>query len=314
MKNAKLYQLLAMVIASSTIGARGLACIGNCHDYSDLRTIPILPASSGPDGGPIPSDSVDALCHMHCANADSCKPTTIPQPDGTSIQALSCESHHTCGAGRRPEGFVNGLVQAAHSDASWIMQAATLEAASVDAFRWVRRDLRAHGAPRRLLRQASRAMREEKRHARCMRALARRLGIAVHIPKTSLPSIPSLEQMATHNAVEGCIRETFGALMAQYQARHAQNPEFAAAMKTIAVEEAHHAALAYRIDVWARKRLDVGARQRIDVAQQQAIDELLREAAHAPSLGLSNAFGLPDACTTTTLLRSLVAAMHVRRA
>ena len=309
MKNAKLYQLLTMVIASSTLGARGLACIGNCHDYSDLRTVPILPESSGVNGGPTPSASTEALCRVHCPNADSCKPTTIPQPDGTSIQALSCESHHSCGAGRRPDGFEVVPMHASNADASWMKQAALLEAASVDAFRWLRRDLRAHGAPRRLLRQASRAMREEKRHARRMGALAKRSVGAVELAKTSVPAIPSLERLAMHNAVEGCIRETFGALIAQYQARHAQDPEFAAAMKKVAVEEAHHAALAYRIDAWARKRLDAAARTRIDAARLAAIDELRREAAQVPSPGRSNALGLPDVCTSITLVRKLAQAM-----
>jgi hypothetical protein len=60
-----------------------------------------------------------------------------------------------------------------------LAEAAWLEAASVDAFRVLRLELRAHSAPRRLLRAASRAARDERRHARAAGALARRFDVTV---------------------------------------------------------------------------------------------------------------------------------------
>ncbi len=311
MKNSKLFQLLTMVIASSTMGARGLACIGNCHDYSESNIVPILPPSSGGDVGVTPSESTETLCNIHCPSAQYCSAATIKQPDGTTIPVLQCTSHFGCSAGRRPAGLTNLERNEPSAQGLWLSNAAYLEAASIDAFRLVRRDLRAFGAPRRLLRQASRAVCEEKRHTRRMRALAKRAGITHREPLVIKAPIPTLEQMATQNAVEGCVREAFGALVAQYQAIHARDREVAAAMKTIAMDEANHAALAYRIDAWARRRLGPDACARINAARDAAAQELLRDAAALNVATDRIALGLPDACTAYTLGHSMLEALQI---
>jgi len=306
MKNTKLIQLLAMIVASSTLGAKGLACIGSCHDYSDLRVIPLLPASSGDQGGATPTETTETLCAQHCSGMDSCKATTIAQPDGTSIPALECASHHTCGAGRRPAGMEMVESNQPSGIAQWLVQSAYLEAVSVDAFRLLRRDLRAHRAPRSLLRQASRAAREEKRHARRMRALAKRAGIVCPRPVVNATRPPTLEELALQNATEGCVRETLGALFAQYQARHARDCDLRAAMKSIAPDEAHHAALAYRVHSWLMRRLPVSAQERVTRARRQCVNELLRH--HAPALDSSanRSLGLPDVCTANKLTAAFI--------
>lgn len=309
MKNAKIVQLLAMVVASSTLGAKGLSCIGSCTNFDEHRIIPILPAASGEDGGPTPSEAKEDLCAQHCHHADSCKETTIQEADGTSINALECEWHHVCGAGRRPAGYVAENGHNLEFAAEWLGQSALLEAISVDAFRLLRRDLRALRAPRALLRQASRAMREEKRHARRMRALAKRAGRALPIPKGTNAPIPTLEELAQQNAVEGCIREMFGAIVARYQAEHAADREVATTMRRIAEEEAYHGALAYRIDAWAQRRLGHAARARIAESRRLAIDELLQSAARSANSRSQLALGLPDACTTSILVRNLFAVL-----
>lgn len=311
MKNARLIQLLAMIMASSTLGARGLACIGNCESRSESSVIPILPASSGEDGGPAPSDSIDNACARYCTNSDSCKPIKIAQPDGTSIPAVECSSHYTCGAGRRPVGLAETYARAGSPVQQWFAQSAHLEAASVDAFRQLRRDLRAHGAPRALLRQASRAAREEKRHARRMRALAKRTGAIAPVPVVISTPVPSFEALVCHNAIEGGLRETFGALVALYQAKHARDPEVAAAMKKIAQEEAHHAAFSHRISVWARRRSSPDAKRRIALETRAAADELLRNAGWVLDSDSRRMLGLPDACTSLTLAKHLLEILRI---
>lgn len=312
MKNAKWVKLLAMVIASSNLGAKGLACIGSCRDYSDHRVIPILPASGGEDGGVPPSESKDVLCSMHCPQANSCTQITIEQPNGSGIPALECVSHYNCGAGRRPAGLTNAELPKKPSMAQWFVHAAHLEAASVDAFRLLRRDLRAHGAPRSLLRQASRAAREEKRHARRMRALAKRAGVSIRAPSVAPTPIPSFEEMVCQNAIEGCLRETFGALVARHQAEHAQDSELAAAMRRIAKEEAHHAALAQRVDAWARKRLTPDASRRIGMVRRTAARDLLFEATEPMDTHARAVLGLPDACTAAALVKTLLVFLDER--
>jgi hypothetical protein len=188
--------------------------------------------------------------------------------------------------------------------AAWLARAAFLEAASVDAFRLLRRDLAALGAPRRLLRAASRAARDEKRHARRMRSLARRSGqTPPPASRVTATTLPTLEAMATENAVEGCVREAFGALIACYQAARATDRELAAAMRRIAVDEARHAALALRIDAWARPRLDRKARARMDLAHEEAVNELLHEM--ETSVAPRARLGLPDPCENLFLARAI---------
>lgn len=309
MKNTKLIQLLAMIVASSTLGAKGLACIGSCTDRSDNSLIPLLPASSGDKGGAIPSESTETLCAQYCSGADSCKATSIAQPDGTSIPALHCYSNYTCGAGRRPPGMTTVNMNMPANAAQWLLQAAHLEAVSVDAFRLLRRDLRAHRAPRSMLRQASRAAREEKRHARRMRSLAKRAGIHFLQPAIEVPQRLTLEELALQNATEGCLRETLGAAMARFQALHASDPHVAAAMKSIAPDEAHHAALAHRVNSWVMRRLSPAARKRVEGARRQCALELLQNASVAPDFTTRKRLGLPDPCTahalTSALLRGL---------
>lgn len=306
MKNSKLIQLLAMIVASSTLGAKGLACIGSCENRSEEWVTPLLPASSGDTGGTTPTETTESLCAMHCSGADSCKAISIAQPDGTSIPALECQSHHTCGAGRRPAGMATIDAKTPTNAAQWLAQAAHLEAVSVDAFRFLRRDLRAHGAPRSILRQASRAAREEKRHARRMRSLAKRSGIACPRAVVNVNRPPTLEELALQNITEGCLRETFGAVVARFQAQHARDQDVAAAMKSIAPDEAHHAALAYRLHSWLMRRLPPTARSRVEDARRQCAEELLRNASITLDPAMCEMLGLPDACISHALATAML--------
>src|SRR5207302_2062069 len=122
------------------------------------------------------------------------------------------------GAGRIPAGLARARMAAVPSLlGSYFASAAHLEAASVHAFRRLRCELAAHRAPARLLRSARRAQRDEVRHARLMARMARRFGGAP-VPARVAPIGPrALDEIAIENAVEGCVRETFGALVASFQ-------------------------------------------------------------------------------------------------
>jgi hypothetical protein len=184
-----------------------------------------------------------------------------------------------------------------------------MEAGSVDAFRMLRDELVAHGAPRRLVRAAMRAIRDELRHVRQTSALARRFGEEPVPPRPCPPrALRSFEDMALENAVEGCVRETYSALECAWQAQAATDPVVRATMARIARDEMRHLELSWAVNAWARGRLDAAARARIAVAQRAEIDEMLGEFARDPNDGLVRAGGLPRAMQS----RALVAAIAKR--
>jgi len=127
---------------------------------------------------------------------------------------------------------------------------AYLEAASVDAFEGMTRELVAHGAPARLRAGARRAARDEVRHARVTRNLAERAGGTVSPVRLQASRVRSLEEMAIENAVEGCVRETFSAAVAMIQAERATDMKVRHAMKRIARDETRHAELSWAVAQW----------------------------------------------------------------
>ena len=211
------------------------------------------------------------------------------------------------GVGRRPEGLDEPCFAPSTSAlGDYLARAAHLEAASVDAFLALGDELSALGAPRELVQMATRSAKDEVRHARVTGRLARQHGGAVIAPRVRRPARRSLEAIARENAVEGCVRETFGAMVATWQAAHASDPKLRVAMRRIAADERRHAALAWAVATWADTRLDAAARGRIRAARSRAVRSLATDVSrdNAPS-SLLQAAGLP----TPSRARALVHAM-----
>jgi hypothetical protein len=312
MKTARFEVLVGMIVATGGLGARGLSC-GPCGGPS-THVIPILAPASGSDAGAEPGDYLAEACRTQCSDGD-CTPTTIEGDGGESIPAIACTTISDCGgAGRRPAGLCEAAAREGEPGAAWLARMAFLEAAAVDAFRLLRRDLGSHGAPRSLLRAASRAARDERRHTRSMRSLARRRGGRFEAPRTAPTPPPSLEELARQNAVEGCVREAFGAVLARYQAEHAPDHELRAALRRIAHEEAAHAALSLRIDAWAWARLPREARQRVARAREEAARELITAAAQPVPAALVHELGHPDRFATEALARRMIEVLGPREA
>jgi hypothetical protein len=250
------------------------------------------------------------LCreHFRLSNVQSC--TRVPDdagatnPDAVVVRAqviTICE-------GRRPEGYgPAGLPATGCELGLWLAQAAHTEALSVPAFARLARELKAHGAPRALVDDARRSAREERRHTRMMTALARRHGVRVARPSAPLPGhVRTLEAIATENAVEGCVRETVGALVARWQAGWARDARIRAAMTVIARDEARHAELAWQVDAWATSRLPGASRQGLAAARAQAFSTLQTEIQQSrPGALLRHAAGVPSASDTLRLARAL---------
>jgi hypothetical protein len=229
---------------------------------------------------------------------------TSPEPDKVTcvFQGVNCD-------GRRPEGLCSNGAVALGTPALGALFAriAHMEAASVPAFERLADELTTHGAPEHLVRAARRSAKEEVRHAEVMESLARRHGAPMPELKVEPFQARSLEALAIENAVEGCVRETFGALLAGWQARSAEDAQVRESLEIIAPDELRHAELSWAVDAWAMDRLSPEARERVDAARREAWRKLEQDAAasHLPD-DVVRLSGLPSANVARRLVRELV--------
>lgn len=254
-----------------------------------------LPDGGSPgDGGISPSDC-NALC---MANFYRC---SIVSTDGGSTQ-IDCAAA-LC-LGRRPEGLV-AQREAADTLGAFFAQAAQLEAASVPAFSRLGRELLSFGAPPALAARCRDAARDEVRHARSMRSLASRFGSAPAPVELAPFRSRSLEELAVENAVEGCTRELFGAVVGVWQAEAANDAEIRAAMRGIAADEIRHAELAFDIAAWAAPLLSAEARARVESARRESLADLRRAALAPRAVDLVDLAGLPPPDAAAALADAL---------
>lgn len=214
------------------------------------------------------------------------------------------------GVGRRPAGLARPRRRHATTAlGSYFASAAHLEEASVHAFERLAAELEAHGAPRRLVRAARKSARDEVRHARVTSRIARRFGGEPAAVRVRSRGIRRLSLVAMENAVEGCVRETFGALVATWQSRHAEDDGIRRSMKSIAQDETRHAALSWAIARAIEPLLDERSRRRIATARARAVEELRREATAPMDPELVRRAGVPDAPQARRILDELAAAV-----
>jgi hypothetical protein len=241
-------------------------------------------------------DAGKVSCQTYCGANFGCS---------LAVGGVQCEGFGTCIGGRRPAGLLESDPARGDLLGVHFAEMARLEAASVPAFRHLRCELVAHGAPKRLVRAAERAARDEVQHARMTRALTRRYGAVPTDPEVEPRDVRCLQEIAVENAVEGCVREAFGALVACWQAQAAADPVVRGAMKRIARDETRHAALAFEVDAWARGRLDAPGQKSVAEAKRKALDDLLARSGEAP-IALRAPLGLPTMHQSLVLLSHLV--------
>lgn len=269
----------------------------------------LLGTSSCPDDGVEPPRTESVVASEGAVTAADCRAAC-------GADVLTCLSEGQPGTllcvsppfpceGRRPVGLKSSARAVDSGFARHLADAAWLEAASVAAFDVLRRELRAHRAPRRLLRAASRSKRDERRHARATKALAKTFGVDVAPVERDPAKVRSLVELALENAVEGCVRETWGALLALRQASHAREPAVRATMRRIARDEARHAQLSWAVDAWLCPRLSPAERQQVRAARRGAVRELARELRSSLSLVERERLGLPGAAEATAMLAEL---------
>ncbi len=265
-----------------------------------------LPPGTSTSGCSLTLGDCENICNgivFYCsATGDSCVDGGITDASPLLVDCATCLG----GPGRRPEGLRPPEASpAASALGAYLAGSAHMEAAAVVAFRRMEAELAAFGAPADLTALAARSARDERRHARAVRDLAARHGARPPRVHAARERRRDLETFAAENAAEGCVGETFAALVAWWQAAHAGDGAIAAAMRTIAADETRHAAFAWQVARWAEARLDAGARARVRDARLAAVATLRRQAARDLPASLVRDAGLPPPEAQRALLDTL---------
>ncbi len=275
---------LVVGVASTMSGCEALhLCLngkyGAPYYARTVRPIPdeLVPKLSGLTGrleGPI--------CEQLCDNDG-----TLCQIASVADATLPAKSYVVCfsyrengcpsgwGSGRVPEGLELDPGQA-KSLGEYFARAAALEAASVVSFRRLAADLERHGAPRALVRRAKRAATDEKRHAAQASRLSRRFGGKRVRGRIEPQARRTLTEVAIENAREGCVGETFGALLLFARARASTDPQVRTTLHEIAQDEIGHAALAWDLRAYLHEHLDAAGLTEERRALAEAVDAAKR--------------------------------------
>jgi hypothetical protein len=271
-----------------------------------FKLVGLASACNPDDAGELTTAQCDELCAPGT-------PVSCAVYEKETASYVSCY-YGACNVGRRPAGLATGRFRGKSATGRFLAEAAFLEAASIDAFEALTRELRAHRAPLHLCVASRRAERDEVRHARVTRTLAERAGGCVPRYRVRLRRVRSLEQMAIENAVEGCVRETFGAAIAIIQAERASDGWVRRAMRPIAHDEMRHAQLSWAIAGWLDTKLDTQARARVRRARAKAVDALVRSLTMEPDPDMSKDLGLPSAAQARVVVEQLRASLWCRTA
>ena len=238
---------------------------------------------------------------------DTCE-LVIPTADMEGV--LNCTGTHTrtpfCVGGRRPLALAGEALEPGEGVGcrrDQLDAGAAMEQVSVTAFVELARQLRSLGAPAQLIERCEAAAEVEWRLVELLGELGARppgLEPAAAGPETALLDI------ALHNATEGCVTETWAALLARHQAEHASAAAERRAFAEIAADEAGHADLAWALHDWLCTRLDADARAQVEAARERAIAELeglARAQALAVPAKVRRELGLPEPRVAALLAR-----------
>lgn len=198
------------------------------------------------------------------------------RPDRLTVDCVAMMPGHPCGR------LVAGVDRESLSSGEMLVQMHALEAVSAHAFEHLARELARFDAPSSLLARAIEASVEEERHAALVGALATARGMSLRAPTVTPPVARALVEIAVENAVEGCVRETWGALVALRGRQSEPDPELRAVYDAIADDELRHAAWSWDLDAWVRTKLSASELDRVQCARERAasalVDELSRSA------------------------------------
>jgi hypothetical protein len=283
----------AVLAALAVVPLSGCSSIWNCHpDREEFSLDQALTAAELDELFGFPKEDWETLtCERICASVylserqwegadvESCTLTLPENPDGSGMPGhLVCEGvgfEYYC-EGRRPLGHVEGGDEHCPDPLGRSLAAmAYLEAASVLAFEQLATRLEAWDAPPELIAGCRAAALDEQAHARWLTALAVQRGASVPTPKLERGQVPADRfSVAMHNAVEGCVHESFSALLAACYARAAASQVLRRVFARLASDEARHGQLAWDLHEWLRGQLSAEAAAQVDSARADALAQL----------------------------------------
>ena len=136
---------------------------------------------------------------------------------------------------------------------SYFARQAQEEAISIFSFAELHQLLCTYNAPIHLRNRCIQALKEEQAHTRMTIALCEQYGGSAPTIQVPSPKEVSLVEAALHNALVGCIQETWAAVLEEYQAQHTQVHHHI--QRRIAKDEAAHAQLAWDIHTFFMSQL-----------------------------------------------------------
>ncbi len=206
---------------------------------------------------------------------------------------------------RRPPGLVAEKPSGARNAlGDYLAREARMLLASAEAFRSLSDTLFAAGAPCALTGRAACAANDRARHAEVVTRLASRYGGRPAQLRVARPKPQTLLELALDNAAEGCVRDTYAALLASWQSDHARSRAISEAMAMIARDGTRHAALAWALSDWAMPQLPRRDQARVRRACMDAVARLERSV-REPDPSLVRRAGLPTRAEQRTLIAEL---------
>jgi hypothetical protein len=224
-------------------------------------------------------------------------------------EKLPCEGRRHASWRPRPAGRAGAGGNGAGAGA-WYARAAANEAGSVRSFRALARELRGSPIGSRFSDRLRRAARDEIRHARVMRAEALRRGAEPVRHDFAPGGARSLFEIALENAREGCVAETWAALVAHVQAQRAPTARARRQFRRIAADETRHAELAWDLHRHLSDALDEPERETLAAGLSQFIDALAAGTALASCVERVSQVGLPGPDLERALRARLSAVLH----
>jgi hypothetical protein len=239
-----------------------------------------------------------------------------PCENGTRLRLVSSGDEApavhggTFHAGRAPTGLVEaGPIALGAGPDDLFAVLSRNSAAAVLAYRQLGRELSALGAPHGLRERVRRAASDSVRHTRMADALCARFGVEPERPTAHAGPHRTLVELATDNAVDGCVHGTWSAALALWQAEHTDAPFVRNTMRDLAHDRIRHAQLAWDIQRWAVARMDEADALAVAKASVRAVTRLSRAPVPFLTRAVRRTMGLPDPASARAIVQALFEGM-----
>ncbi len=208
-----------------------------------------------------------------------------------------------CGVGRQADGVA--AIGHGSGLGAVLGEMAAHEAAAVLAFEQLAQELKLHGLPDALVEGARLAADDERRHSRLVGGLAALHGGSFETRRQRDLSVRPLEEIAFDNAVEGCVRETFGCAVGAWQAEHAADPLVRQVMASVTADEIGHGAWSWSLATALERTLTLAQRRRARELRQHALETVSHGLLSAVPSQHHLRLGLPDQERLEDLARAM---------